>query len=292
MPIKTIKHIKELPSWFKLGKYDVAKILDATGWYEQLSARRNLKLYVDRDIHDGSPSSLQTLEVLEALRATPIIDVKSNLLVNVLLAGGSLEELKSGSPRYSLGVHMTTVREHYLAEGNIEDEKRTYARNFFAQIFSGDLFKEPYVPLKYTCKDWIDEPIDFIKSNQSLDINLTVDISLPDSVLIEQFKLFLREMRSPLKQAGISIDNKLRPDFDGWAKFGVLPYLDLSLWAEVEGLKIPNRVMADAIFPRGEGGEEVVRKTTQKLAYETLTESHLNKLAALAAHEIAERNAD
>ena len=78
----------------------------------------------------------------------------------------------------------------------------------------------------------------------------------------------------------------------GWAKFGILPYLDLNAWAEIEGVKIPNRVMADAIFPVGEGGEEVVRKTTQKIAYEILTESHLNKLAALAAQEISERDSD
>lgn len=99
-------------------------------------------------------------------------------------------------------------------------------------------------------------------------------------------------IRSSLKEAGIYIDNKLRPDFVGWAKFGILPYLDLNAWAEIEGVKIPNRVMADAIFPVGEGGEEVVRKTTQKIAYEILTESHLNKLAALAAQEISERDSD
>ena len=48
--------------------------------------------------------------------------------------------------------------------------------------------------------------------------------------------------------------------------------------------------MADAIFLPGEGGEEVVRKTTAKLARELLTLKHLETLAALAAQEIAERN--
>ena len=287
----TIKHVNELPDWFKLEKYEAAKTLDAAGWYEQLSIRNCLKSLLSYNLRDNLPISQQDLEALEGLRATPIIDVNDNFLIRVLCCGGELWELKTGNPRYSLGVHMTTVREHYLTENNIEDEKRTYARNFFSQIFGGDLFKKPYLPLKYPCKDWIDEPIDNIRSSPDFHVHINIDMGLPDNVLIAQFKQLIVGLRSPLQQAGISIDNKLRSDFEGWAKFGILPYLDLNAWAEIEGVKISNRVMADAIFPAGEGGEEVVRKTTQKIADEILTESHLNKLAALAAHEIAEQNA-
>jgi hypothetical protein len=287
----TIKHVKELPDWYKLDKYEAAKSLDAAGWYEQLSIRKCLKSLLSSNLRDNLPISQQDLKAIEGLRTTPIIDVNNNFLIKVLCCGGELWELKSGNPRYSLGVHMTSVREHYQTEKKIEIEKRTYARNFFAQTWGENFLEDTYETVKYPHKDWIDEPIDFNLNESSLNIHLTVDASLPDKVLIEQFKLFLSEMRSPLKQAGISIDNKLRPDFEGWAKFGILPYLDLNTWAELEGLTISNRVMADAIFPAGEGGEEVVRKTTKKIADEILTESHLNKLAAIAAYEIAERNA-
>ncbi len=288
---KKIKHVNELPDWFDLEKYTAAKTLDAAGWYEQLSVRNCLSSLLSYNLRDNLPISQQDLEALEALRATPIIDVNDNFLIRVLCCGGELWELKTGKPRYSLGVHMTSVREHYRTENNIESKKRTYARNFFSQIFSGNLFKQPIVPLKYPCKDWIDEPIDNIRSSPDFNVHINVDMGLPDKVLIEQFKQLLINLRSALQQVGVSIDNKLRPDFEGWAKFGILPYLDLNTWAELEDVTIPNRVMADAIFPVGEGGEEVVRKTTQKIADEILTESHLNKLAALAAHEIAERNA-
>lgn len=286
----TIKHINDLPDWYKLEKYEAAKSLDAAGWYEQLSIRNCLKSLLSYDLRDNLPISQQHLEALEGLRSTPIIDVNNNFLIRVLCCGGELWELKTGDPKYSLGVHMTTVREHYHTENNIEIEKRTYARNFFSQVWSEGVFDEPYVPLKYPCKDWIDEPIDGITNTINYTINVSVDLGLPDKVLIEQFKQMLESRRKPLLKVGISIENKLRPDFEGWAKFGVLPYLDLNTWAELEGLTIPNRVMADAIFPVGEGGEEVVRKTTEKIAKEILTKSHLNKLAALAAQEIAERN--
>lgn len=290
MPRK-IRHINELPEWFKLEKYAAAKTLDAAGWYEQLSIRNCLSSLRIHRVRENLPALQQNLEALEALQATPIIDVDNNFLIKALCCGGELWELKSKKPNYSLGVHLSTVREHYLAEGNIEDEKRIYARNFFSQIFDENLFEHPIKPLKYTCQDWIDEPIDFIRNSPDYGVHIKVDLGLPDKVLIEQFKQFLINLRSPLKQAGVSIDNKLRPDFEGWVKFGILPYLDLNTWAELEGVLIPNRVMADAIFPVGEGGEEVVRKTTQKIADEILTKSHLNKLAALAAYEIAEQNA-
>ena len=60
------------------------------------------------------------------------------------------------------------------------------------------------------------------------------------------------------------------PDYREWARVGILQYLDLKAWEKQAEVTIPNRVMADAIFPHGEGGEEVVRKTTAKLADEVL----------------------
>ena len=285
----TIKHIRQLPAWFKLEKYDAAKTLDATGWYEQLMVRSNSKICFERDLNDGSEPSQQDLKALDLLRATPIINVNSDSLIKILFGDGVLEELKTGDPLYSLGVHMTSVREHYRTEEDIENEKRTYARKFFAQFWGENWLTKD---LEYKCKDWIDQPIDNIRSSSDFNVNITIDMGLPDKVLIEQFRQLLKVLREPLQEVGFTIDNRLRPDFEGWAKFGVLPFLDLTLWAKIESVQIPSRVMADAIFPAGEGGEEVIRKTTKKIAEEVLSKGHLNKLAALAAYEIVERNTD
>ena len=71
-----------------------------------------------------------------------------------------------------------------------------------------------------------------------------------------------------------------------------MPYLDLKIW-EIESKKsIPNSVMANAIFPPHEGGEESVRKTTQKIYKEILSFDYLMYLGDYAANEIAERNSD
>lgn len=287
-----VRHVSDFPTWYSLDKYKGAAGLDAAGWYEQLAVRRDTLLMIDlsRQQHwqtDG-PSNIgaQEMQVLALIRETPIVDLRSDTLLMAYLFGGAMYELKNRDPRdicYALGVHLATVRNLYLTEGHIEKEKRDYARNFFSQIFDKD--DDWRKPWKYKCVDWIDAPVDAITNST---VNVRVNLSLPDKVLIDQFKLFLKGRRSHLQRLGTTIENRQKPDFAGWQRFGVLPYLDLQIWERESGMNIPNRVMADAIFPQGEGGEEVVRKTTAKLADELLTRKHLETLVALAAHEIAE----
>lgn len=291
---KRIRHVSNLPEWFDLARYAGAESLDTAGWYEQLSVRRDLIGLI------GSPrweswqanappkTGQQAMRVLALIRATPIVDIAKDELLMAYFYGGALHELKALDPRYSFGVHLTTVRNLYLTENNIEKDKRAYARNFFVQMFGNA--EDWTTPLAYKYKDWIDEPIDGIADSGGFDVNIRVNMLLPDKVLIEQFKRVLNELRSPLQRVGFAIENTRKPDCTDWVRFGVLPYLDLQIWQHEAGVKIPNRVMADAIFPPGEGGEEVVRKTTAKLADDLLTMKHLATLAAIAAHEIAERN--
>lgn len=287
-----IKHISNLPEWFVLQKYEAAKLLDTAGWYEQLSVRSDLIGLVGSPRWESWQASappktgLQTMAILELIRASPIVDIAKDDLLTAYFGGGALYELKARDPRYSFGVHLTTVRNLYLTEYRIEQDKRDYSRKFFSYIFGKDWIK----PIPYKYKDWIDEPVDGITDSGDFDVNIRVNMLLPDKVLVEQFKRVLNELRSPLQRVGLAIANTRKPDCADWVRFGVLPYLDLQMWQQETGVKIPNRVLADAIFPHGKGGEEVVRKTTAKLAEELLTRKHLETLAALAAHEIAERS--
>ncbi len=285
---KQIRRVGDLPEWFNLAKYAAAECLDVAGWYEQLSVRRDLHTLI------GSPHSKSELEVitrsqmriLEHIRATPIVDVAGDEMMRIYFYSGAMHELKSQQPFYALGVHLSSVRNLYLTERNIEREKRDYARNFFAQ-FDDDFEK----PLKFSCTDWIDEPVDAFSELSGWELNVRVNMLLPDKVLIEQFERLLKDRRTPLHSAGIQSESSRKPDLQGWHRFGVLPYLDLKIWEREMNVSIPNRVMADAIFPAGEGGEEVVRKTTAKLAEDLMTRKRLEVLASIAAYEIAEQNA-
>ena len=286
--MKRVRRASDLPEWFRLDNYARAGTLDAAGWYEQLFVRRHLLSMIDYDQRhpshaDGTKLHASTLRRLQRVRAMPIVDITNDDVIY----DRTLYELKARVPSYSLGVRLATVSDHYLTEGKIEPEKRTYARNYFAQTFSD---VPSTLPLKYKRPDWIDEPIDWIANDTGYGVSVRVNLVLPDKVLAEQFKRLLNELRRPWQRAGIEIENRQKPNFAGWQRFGVLPYLDLRIWEMETGVKIPKRVMADAIFPPGEGGEEVVRKTTTKLAEELVTRKHLESLAAIAAQEIAERN--
>lgn len=292
--VQRIKHVSDLPKWFNLEKYNKAADLDILGWCEQLSWRFGMLQMLSHpdeiwriDAPCKKVINEYRFQALELARETPIIDIKHDDLMVHFFHSGALCELRSGEPTYSFGVHQTTVRQHYGTENSMMEEKRTYARNFFAQIYdSEDWFgKSP----KYKCQDWIDKPIDNF-TNADRTLNLSVNLFVPDKILLKQFKKLLLEIRHTSLRYGISLEEKSRIDFDAWLKSGVLPYLDLHIWKKETGTKFPDRVMADAIFPHGEGGEDTVRKTTVKHAQYLMTRKFLEVLTAVATSEIMERN--
>lgn len=280
-----IKKLENLPAWFNLKKYQSAQNLDAAGWLEQLSVRQNLICLKTGFPNDEHVSAFQSA-VLEEFFKAPIVDLVSNERMYITFSGGRLWALNNYFRKYLLGVHQLTVRELLNLEGNVDANKLEYALNWKAKVDEPlDLFGEARSH-NYPYQDWIDEPVDNIANGISHELTIRVNLHVPDKILIDQFKTFLLAKRRLSQVVGVDIEAKLKPDYEGWVRFGVLPYLDLNIWAKLIGCNIPNRVMADAIFPTGEGGEEVVRKTTKKIADDILKDSQLDLLASLAANEL------
>jgi hypothetical protein len=290
---KRISHVSNLPEWFNLEKYDAARSLNAVGWYEQLSIRRELinppyaAIRIESMLSEAPPILSDESKMLwDIICSTPILNIEGKDLLRIYPDGGALYELKIRKPRYSFGVRLTTVAEHYKTEHCIKSDMRNFARKYYCQKYGED--NDLTLPLPI--QDWFEHPIDAMTNYQRYDINIRVNTLLPDKILIEQFERLLHNYRSLQLKSGLKIGNVRKPEYSDWVRFGVLPYLDLLIWQQKTGKNIPNRVMADAIYPQGDGGEEVVRKTTAKIADELLTLKHLETLAAHAAHEITERN--
>lgn len=277
---KRIKHISELPNWFKLEKYTGTIELDAAGWYEQLSVRKNCLFVYVKYLKKQNLEELLTL-----IRENPIVDTLSDKILEAYFFGGELTELKPKKPHYSLGVYPLTVRSICLITSPALTEKIEYLRKW-QESFKKSNFSEN----TYTYQSWIDESIYHSSCTTPHADAVYVDLKLPDNVLIEHFKLYLKSRRAENKNIIETPKPNRRSDFNNWIRLGVLPYLDLKIWETEEDLSIPNRVMADAIFPHGENGEETIRKTTEPLAMSLLSEESLNRLSAHAALEIAEEN--
>jgi hypothetical protein len=118
-----------------------------------------------------------------------------------------------------------------------------------------------------------------------------VNFSLPDKVLIESFKEYLKHTRERYPELRKPSPIK-KPNYNDWIKYAILPYIDLTIWAKEQSVSITNRVYSSAIFDEfeneGEFDENTVRRTTKTKANSILTSSYLDLLSAVVAKEISE----
>lgn len=268
----SIKHVKELPNWFKLEKYEAAKTLDAHGWYKNLFVRQKILKSIGEDhfikaLEANKQIALLIKGDLDCLRLEPILKKESLFILNSFGVSGRKEP----------GVRRLTIGDLYNEIKLIDIDKQNYAKKIILNTEDSEGFWDALYHTEYK-KEWNVNPL-----LEELSCNLIhINLQLPEKLLIEQFTSLVKKMQ--YKRA-----NK-KPNFDGWIQFGILPYIDLRIWEKETKRSIPNSVMANAIFPPSEGGEEVVRKTTKKIIETILTSNYLMYLEDYAANEMAEQN--
>jgi hypothetical protein len=295
-----IKHVSELPRWFKLDKYNDAKNLDANGWYEQLCIRGSILKYFDHEFLDevGLPKTMPQQpcfkEALKDVREKPIFDIngeEKGKLPMCFYFDSISTLLKSKHPKYGPSVYLMTLEEFDVIKRGIDPDRLEYARHWKNQFIerAWESLKPPY---KY--ESWIKEPVYNSVSQEIKETHgftgidpVIVNLQYSDKILLENFKQYLAVRRAELKEKYPSKQKQC--NFADWVRYGVLPYLDLKIWEVDAGIKIPYRVIADAIYPLGEGGEETVRKTTIPLVDTILNGDLTPHLLAQAAIESAER---
>lgn len=292
-----IKHVSELPKWFKLNKYSDAKNLDATGWYEQLCIRGNILKYYDLEFLEKAglpkvmPQQSCFKNALNDIRENPIFDIhgegKGKLPMYFYFDSISTL-LKSKHP----SVCLMTLEEFDFIRGAIDPDRLEYTRHWKNQFLEKNC--EPLKSI-YQYEPWIKEPVynsvsEEMKERRSFTgiDPVIVNLQYSDKILLENFKQYLAIRRAELKETYPSKHKQC--NFADWVRYGVLPYLDLKIYEIDTGIKIPYRVMADAIYRLGEGGEEMVRKTTIPLVESILNGDVVAELLAKAAIELAEHD--
>lgn len=306
MPSKKtkIRTVKELPEWYSLEKYKAATSLDAASWYEILLQRWNHFFWFDRETDKKHITRDRFYyDSLIRLRNDPLHRLTGDIEI-VLFGGGQLQALKYDQDdfaTFSYAISPLTIRRLYQNERRLKDTARLRARKWFDLIFD-DLGKidldNHFETESAWARSFIDDPIfeafekqgeekKLYEMGRSHDL-VQIDLSVPDKILIQQFTDYLRHVRQKYPDVKKVHEYKY-PEYQKWIDYAVLPYLDLKLWADIEGHSIPNRVMADAIFLDGEKGEEMVRKTTKKIADMLMTKEYIDFLATITAHEIAEK---
>ncbi len=283
---KRIKNVSDLPEWFNLEKYQFAYELNALGWYEQLYVRtmcltRAMKVVNHPDFNKDGYFDLFKGS-LNSIRENPQVDLLNNeRLSQCYSLGGVLYWLKQiKNPQPLLGVSSLTMKE-YICQPFFIDPKRLEQAQKWYDARDKKTSKEPA---------WLNEPLrnSYQSDVGTLTDTLNINLHLPDTFLIESFKQYLSAQRKRIKS--ISPKHFRQSDFQNWAKLGILPFIDLILWEFEFTITIPYRVIADALYPNGDRGEETVRKTSYPLLTELTTAVTLNQLGAQASLEIAEKN--
>lgn len=292
--MKKIKNTSELPKWFKLEKYDKAATLSALDWHQQFFIRitanhgsANIDEELEHFEYDepGEDDNVYYCELRQAIRENPIINIYSDMNFSEFKNAPPYGQFKTNNPCDAAGIHSLTAFEYLLLGNQINQEKYQHLMEWRQQtlINRSDSMEVP---------SFIHDPLHTLNDTHRCCYGmeaLWIDLAYPDNILIEHFEYFLKIRRREYDSANDNISRYHKPDFENWHRFGVLPYIDLIMWARDENVTIPYRVLADAIFPSGERGEEAIRKTTKPLVQSLLNQSTLTKLETLALGEIAEQ---
>lgn len=110
-----------------------------------------------------------------------------------------------------------------------------------------------------------------------------VDFTAPDELLLKHFQEWLKETRglfgttNPPKEF-----TKL--DLLNWSKKRVLPYLDLTIWAQLTNKKITLTEIGTVLFPDERNGSvnlnDRIRKTVKPLAEQLISETFVKAMSA------------
>lgn len=303
-----IRNVKELPSWYSLKKYEGLSGLDAAGWYELLLLRQQYLFW----FRSGSQERYKNEQfkgkdffyhTLAQSRNDPLFFLTDE--TQTLLMGGSrLASLRSDKQYFSKhenAISPLTLRHLYHNESRLKGTTRERLRTWADSIY-GDFgqieFTDELKQESEWARSFVDDPIYEAFEKQGEEIPpyqkmrghdfVRIDLTVPDKILIEQFANYLRRVRKG--NPDIKLANSFKcPEYEKWIEYAILPYLDLQIWEIENNFSIPYRVFADAIFSDGDLGEEMIRKTTKKIADQVVKFEYLGFLATLAAQEIAEK---
>jgi hypothetical protein len=275
--MEKIDRVNDLPKWFSLDNYSQAKNFNSTEWLRQLEARHLLIELLKRKhvkpfdkLIDGLDSFSEQLDSLtDSIRASA---QKMYAAIAPKILGSTDFDVLSRMSLVGLkGVENLDTQDLWVHALNISDDpdeffesiKRRNHDYYSAPILSPD-------PVRLTALHSIDREV-YAAVKVSLD--------LPDTELVESFKIWLAETR---QAAGAAQSKYHRPAYGRWASYGLLPFLDLTIWAQDSNIHIPDRVMSAAVS-RYDKGESSFRKTVVPLAAGLMRD--LSEFRAFAAVE-------
>lgn len=283
-----------IPRWFALSNYDHLSSMDATGWTRvvadlALARQEDTSLYfegLDRD---------DRLAVADKLFSGLATDRSAKFAEHVIRSHRDAEHnLKFGgvwSLDNGVVARMAATLAHF-PEGPRAIES-------MSDILSRVLHREPLPERTHRLLrkhgGFLRKPYFLTLREASLFQNtevastpnraVSVNLELPDEILIEDFRRWLRQVRELDKQPVAP-----RPfgpsDYQRWIEHGYVPLLVLRMWAEYTDTSLTWQDLATAAFPASMVvSENNVRRTYWPGAEKWATKETMHALAAQAAKD-------
>lgn len=252
-----IRSVDQLPEWFSLKKYAECASFGALEWYECLSERVSA-IHVTSVLVPGEPSAYRGR--LENIRENPLEAARRGInasrpAVRLL----TCEDLRRTAWLDKIvGGDQVKVWEEISAAIAVSDEA---ANNISHK-------KEPNLSTLM---------ISDFRYHEAPSTAVVLSLNATDAAIIAGVKQLLKQRTVKKKSK-----TKKRPAIGRWAEYGLLPYFDLRTWGVEMDIHIPERVMAEAIWP-DDPNPDRIGDTVAKIANGLIDD--LSPLSALAAQE-------
>lgn len=266
-----IKDKSDLPDWFKIENYDNANELTLTDWFNELAFRAEFYS----------------------------MPLNNELDIPVLYYEDKNNPLKDVSRKRFFGTSFENDDSFYEVKQVMRNNKG------YVKEFEGDLI---FTGLVSQVKDYPRNNIGMIETQiplvHDLKKDFVVNLLCPDAVILEHFKVWLKNERSigceepyygQLKNTK-TIAKITEAKTQSWVRFGLLPFLDLHQWSLIQHFKIEQSVYVDSIFVEAPNqGESIVdmkafQKTTQGLATSILSDLKTLGQQLIEKNEISKIN--
>ncbi len=258
------KRDQGFPDWYRLEKYSATQQFKASDWLAALRIRKNIL-----DVIKGFETAGLALSYVYQIM--PDIQIELAALRKSPLDNSVCPSWADIAGDFSDNSLLLPIREMRLSDiVRFQQEAVTSVENGQREFNPWEeLEKWPNLP---------EEVREASLANQEQHIEpLLVDMRATNSVLIKAFETWLKKSRAQRKGSS----KQKKPSYTFWARYGLLPYLDLLIWRLEERVRRSSDEMADAVgYSKS---NENFQKTVVALGRRLMKD--LGELEALAAEE-------
>lgn len=257
-----LKTMEDLPSWFSLEKYSLLEELSLSDVRKQFQERdvifHYLKLEKETSSFDSEFPFGEFYNEWESIVSTGLVETGSSALSE------EDDEYRSARLKWThcvRGVPPWTA-EHFIWWSK---EKKLFFKD------------EDYTYMK---RAWVGGDISMISkkyefSGDTNGLYLTLDIEeYSDKEILASIEKLLPIWREQLDFPEPKVNFSKESEKKKIVSYRLIPLMDLLIWAESENLIIPHRLLAIALFPKGEKGEVELKQTVFPLLYKMLSDNY------------------